>query len=451
MNSRFFFCIFVAALQTAFCATWTLDTQIGADFQTYIANTGEDFFPTAMAANGATTLYVAISFINVNADHISQILKWTPASGWTFVSNSDIWGTVNSMHYDAGNLYIGGEFTEVGGIEALNAARFNLSGGSWSAAANNLKVNGTVLTAKAASWGLSTRTYFYVGGQFTTVGQSTSCHNIARGYLNGTNWIWETMNGGVGGSLDVVRTFDVDRTYSYDQFVGYRHRVYVGGNFLTVGSSQAATNLALWTEDVATWNGLANGSGIDFASQDPFQNCAFRTYPNSAHVWSLAVAYNSSGPVYIGGGFNKLGSLKYPTDFSDPLIDCQYYAPINLAKISGSTLGVWDSKNSWSYSPSEQEGGHGGDVWSVAAASANIFLVGGDGIITTTAGAVPTGFESTVPAFHVTNTGTWNAIESATSGSPASTSYEQVCVGGTTAAFFIVRDGNGPSIRRYHQ
>lgn len=78
-------------------------------------------------------------------------------------------------------LYVGGAwFTSAGGVPANNIARWN--GATWSALTSGIGPPGSSVTALAVS---ASPNYLYVGGQFSTAG-GLNANNIAR--WNGTSW-----------------------------------------------------------------------------------------------------------------------------------------------------------------------------------------------------------------------------------------------------------------------
>jgi hypothetical protein len=165
-------------------------------------------------------------------------------------------GTVYAAVVDAsGNLYIGGDFTEAGGMAAKYIAKWN--GSAWSALGSGMN---NVVRALAVSG-----TDLYAGGDFTTAG-GKSANYIAK--WNGS--AWSALGSGIGGLFCYVLALAVSGT-----------DLYVGGNFTTAGGS-AAKYIAKWNG--SAWSAL--GSGM------------------KSYVNALAV---SGGNLYAGGGFTEAG------------------------------------------------------------------------------------------------------------------------------------------------
>ena len=429
-------------------AVWTLETQIGTDFETFAYNDNwPQQIPTAIVAVSATNCYLATYWEDSGANY-SQILKWTSAGGWSIVPNSFVsHGVINTMSYysdsNTNYLFIGGrDFTSLGtnAVSAQNLGRLNLTTGQWTGSANGF-YSGEVKVIKAKRWGdyptSTPRCYVYVLGPASVGGNS--CNQIARTYFNGSSWVWDTMNGGITGGSHGAWTMDVDEWYGYDENQSaYTHKVYVGGDFTHAGSL-TATNIAAWSDYYSEgWSRYVSGNGVGYQIRDYNNNCEWRTLQVDGKVNALAV---SGSTVYLGGTFNRVGTSGY-TQSGSPY--CDWLSPIGLAKITSYfTLGFWNSsapKSAWT-----DENGLGVEIRSIATSGSDTFIACGQGIILKDGGNIPTGSEPRVNAYRVNGT-TWETIQS-----NADIEYLQVSAAGT-AAFFIVGDENsfnGFSIRRY--
>jgi hypothetical protein len=155
-----------------------------------------------------------------------------------------------------GNIYIGGNFTQAGGIAANHIAKWD--GISWSSLGNG--VNGLVVFAIAISGN-----DVYVGGDFTTAGE-ISANRIAK--WDGSNW----SALGTGFNTQYVRTIAIKG-----------NDLYAGGFFTQAGGIQV-NNIAKW--DGTSWSAL--GSGTDYV------------------VNALTIKGND---VYIGGQFSTAGGV----------------------------------------------------------------------------------------------------------------------------------------------
>ena len=249
-----------------------------------------------IALNGSD-LYVGGTFTNAGGVTASNIARWNGTS-WSAVGsgmNNSVW-TIAS---DGVNVYAGGSFTSAGGVSANYIAKWN--GASWSALGSGL--NNPVTAIAVGSDGI------YVGGSFTSAG-GANANYIAR--WDGANW-WPVGSGTTNG---------VDNSVSALAISGAT--VYVGGSFANAGGS-AASMVAKWEGN--SWSKL--GSGIQGSS-----------------VNALAVA---GGRLYAGGTFTTAGG-------------------INVTNVAGWDGNSWTALGSGAYSM--------GSV-SVLAAWGNDLYVGG--------------------------------------------------------------------------
>ena len=189
---------------------------------------------------------------------------------WVSISSSPLTGgagtaTINSVDVAPnGNVYVTGDFTNIGGVAANYIAYWN--GTTWNALGTGLNSNG--LTVRVAPNG-----DVYVGGGFTTAG-GVSCVRIAR--WDGLQW---RRVGQFGGLNDLVQAIEINKDGS---------TIYVGGDFTDQNGFAASALLAVASYNTATGLFSAMGSGLNQT------------------VYSLALA--DSGVLYAGGNFTASGS-----------------------------------------------------------------------------------------------------------------------------------------------
>ncbi|MEM7030609.1 MAG: Ig-like domain-containing protein [Chloroflexota bacterium] len=182
-------------------------------------------------------------------------------------------GDVNALATLGTDLYIGGLFNHVGGIPAVNLAKWD--GNSWHAIGD---VDGDIWTMATLGSDL------YIGGEFTTVA-NIAASNIAR-YDTLTDQ-WFPLNSGING----------EAVYSLAAGHG---GIYAGGFFSAAGNLEAS-NLAFW-----------NGSSWELlGSQDV--NFTPHLFPKRT-VRALEV---HGDHVYIGG---KIANVRY---------NAVLYTPVN--------------------------------------------------------------------------------------------------------------------------
>ena len=170
-------------------------------------------------------------------------------------------GTVFALAADGqGNLYVGGEFTEAGGLPAKNIARWN---NGWSPLGEG--INGPVNALAIDSNGT-----VYAGGSFTNAG-SVIAANIAA--WNGS--AWSPLGSGTTAPVKALA-------------VGPGGLLYAGGHFLFAGGN-LVNSIARWNGNV--WSGLV--FGLDTGTNGSV----------------LAMAFDGSGALYAGGLFTNAGGV----------------------------------------------------------------------------------------------------------------------------------------------
>jgi len=221
---------------------------------------------TTIAISG-TDVYVGGSFTNAGGvPGANRIARWDGAQ-WHAVGGanaiSGIFPSVNTIAISSTDVYVGGSFTNAGGVPGANSiARWD--GAQWHAVGGANAINASV-NAIAISG-----TDVLVGGDFTDAGGNPNADRIAR--WDGTNW--NALGTGISG-FGVVTTIAISGT-----------EVFVGGNFTDAGGNPNADDIARW--DGTTWSGLLSGTvGI-----------------NGPFVSTIAI---SGTEVFVGGDFTDAG------------------------------------------------------------------------------------------------------------------------------------------------
>src|SRR2546425_2651451 len=172
--------------------------------------------------------------------------------------------TVNALAVYKGQLYVGGNFTNSGGIGANYIAKWD--GTSWSLVGPASTLTGSVFALAAYKGEL------YVGGFFFNAGFDGITDKIAK--WDGTSWsaVGNTsLNGDVDG------------------FAVYCGELYVGGAFNTAASITGADRIAKW--DGTNWSIVGGASAL------------------TQTVWALAPY---KGSLYVGGAFTDAGGARNP-------------------------------------------------------------------------------------------------------------------------------------------
>ena len=186
--------------------------------------------------------------------------NWSALSSGLHLAESSCCPDVNALAVLGSDLFAAGYFTMAGGIPANNIAKWN--GSSWSALGAGVWGSVSALAVSGSD--------LYVGGSFTTAG-GVAATNIAK--WNGSSW--SALGAGIGVGEPSWAGVIALAVSGND--------LYVGGNFITAGDSQAS-NIAKW--DGNSWSAL--GSGLN------------------GFVWALAV---SGSDVYAGGRFTNAGGV----------------------------------------------------------------------------------------------------------------------------------------------
>ncbi len=300
-------------------AKWTLG---GADDSAWSAlGSGVDAGVHVLAAND-TDLYVGGSFTSAGGTaERNRIAKWTLGgaddSAWSALGTGTS-GTVNALAVTSTDLYIGGNFSTVGGVGARSGvAKWALGGvndSAWSALGSG--VGGTYALAVSGA-------NLYVGGEFTIAGGARDRNRIAKWALGGTNdTAWSSVGSGVnriqfnalavsgadlyaGGAFFIAGEINVRHLVKWDGSVwsplgsGVNGMVsaltvrgtnlYVGGEFTEAGGVSGRNHVAKWmiggVNDEA-WSALGSGVGDK--------------------VHALATTETD---LYVGGAFTEAGGV----------------------------------------------------------------------------------------------------------------------------------------------
>ena len=173
-----------------------------------------------------------------NAITLNRFAMWDGSwHAFVYSGNTGVNSYVNTMATDGTDLYVGGYFTDAGGIAAADRiAKWTVSTSTWSALGNGLNnyVNTIVLSGSDV----------YVGGGFTKTGDNVTTLNYIAKY-NGS-WNALTYNGNTGVNSVVNAIAVVDATH-----------VYVGGFFTLAGGVTNTNYIAKWNG--SSWSALGTG------------------------------------------------------------------------------------------------------------------------------------------------------------------------------------------------
>ncbi len=245
-----------------------------ANWITTGSSPGADSYVYATVVDDAGKLYIGGAFTNVGNVVANHIAQWD-GSSWSPLGSglNGVYPFVFALAVSGSDVYAGGNFTTAGGRPANNIAKWD--GGNWSALGSGLDSWMFALAVSGSD--------VYAGGRFNTAGGNAAT-NIAK--WNGSNW--SALGSGIG-----PPAADPDYGGVVNALVVSGSDVYAGGWFSTAGGSPA-NNIAKW--DGSCWSAL--GSGL--VGSDPFGSGS----PIEPFVSALAV---SGGDVYAVGEFFTAG------------------------------------------------------------------------------------------------------------------------------------------------
>jgi hypothetical protein len=303
----------------------------------------------ALAFDGSA-FYVGGAFTDVGGVAANNIAKWDGA-GWSTVgsgANNGVDGTVLAIAVISGKIYVGGSFTMAGEISASNIAKWD--GSSWSALGSG--VSGGDVRAIVGSG-----SDVYVGGVFTTAG-GLSANYVAK--WNGS--AWSTLGSGGANGLN-------GPAYA---MTSKDSLLYIGGSFTMAGGA-SANNIIAWNTANETWATL--GSGVTLGAVNALQL-------NGANLFVGGTFTTAGGQsakkiaLWNGSAWSALGDGIGSGDVNTlALIGNDLYAAGSFAtagSVSAANIAKWNGSE-WSALGS---GIAGGIVFASAATTDNLYLGG---------------------------------------------------------------------------
>jgi len=216
-------------------------------------------------------LFAGGSFTSAGGAAANFIAKWD-GSVWAATGGPSDIGVNGSVFAlvvfddDTGPaLYLGGQFTQAGGIPASRIARWN--GSAWSSLGLGLGFNCRALTVFDDGLGSA----LYAAGSFLEAGGSPA-NRIAR--WDGS--AWSPLGDGVSSGISAMSVYDD----------GSGPALYVGGSFSTAGDVEAV-RIARW--DGVTWSALNND-------------------PNDTVDTITVTDHDGDEHIYVGGSFTAIGN-----------------------------------------------------------------------------------------------------------------------------------------------
>jgi hypothetical protein len=184
--------------------------------------------PVNTIAISGTNVYVGGAFTNAGGvPGANNIARWNSAnSTWNRLGAANaISGLVFAIAISGTDVYVGGGFTNAGGMPgANNIARWNSASNTWNLVGAANAVNSTVQAIKVSGSDV------YIGGDFTNAGGNSAADYLVR--WDGAQWT--ALVSGTAGVFGPV----------YALAVPSSDDVYAGGNFLNTGNNPFADYIA---------------------------------------------------------------------------------------------------------------------------------------------------------------------------------------------------------------
>lgn len=233
----------------------------------------------------SNNLYLGGTFQTVNNTS-------TPSAGiGVYDTSNNIWSTalgnvtggtsrVRAILKVGDNVFVGGNFTNIGGTPMNSIAKWDTSNNVWSALVGGLSGVGSGDGCRALG---TDGTYLYVGGSFTDASGVANTANFARYDISNNIWGSITTSGQLDGQCNTIAVTPTD--------------VYIGGQFTLVNGVTGTQRIARYDLALSTWFPLVTG--------------IFNLSCN-------AIAIDAVSNLYAGGSFTLVGtqSIEYITYYS---------------------------------------------------------------------------------------------------------------------------------------
>ncbi|RZK27623.1 MAG: T9SS type A sorting domain-containing protein, partial [Hymenobacter sp.] len=244
---------------------------------------------TALATASNGDVYAGGYFTQAGGVAAYGVAKWN-GTVWstlgigTVIGNTSSSGIISLAVASNGDVYAGGNFTQIGGVAANNIARWN--GTSWSSLGTGVSGGTGGAMATVYSLAIAANGTVYAGGNFTQAG------GVAVSYIaqwSGT--AWSPLGAGLNASANSYTSG------ANALAVASNGDVYAGGTFTQAGGV-AAKGVAKWNG--AVWSSLGTGAtnGVTYVA-------SYGTFDGV--VSALKIAAN--GDIYLAGSFTHAGGI----------------------------------------------------------------------------------------------------------------------------------------------
>mgnify|MGYP002682125159 CR=1 FL=1 len=243
----------------------------GSSYVNPLAGVNGEVWDIKEAPNG--DIYICGNFTSAGGvTGTYKIARWSKANqawqGLGVTSANSIINIIWCMAFDAaGNLYVGGEFANIGGVTNVNCiAKYNISIGNWTKLGSGIQYSAD---KEVRSIEISPEVTIFIGGYFDAAGGSTNSKNIS--YYNGSNWA--PLSTGLNNTVRALR-FTPDG------------RLLIGGTFTNADGTNG--------DYICWWNGSSFKSFTDLGATE-INNIV------------KSIDINPNGTIIIGGDFTNAG------------------------------------------------------------------------------------------------------------------------------------------------
>ncbi len=355
----------------------------------------------SILVNGSD-VFIGGAFTDAGGVAANNIVDYNSSTGqWSTLGSGTSNGVdnqVNCMLYFGGNLYVAGDFANAGGNAASFIAKWNPGTSTWSALGAG--VDNTVITMAVYN------SQLYAGGSFLNAGGSPANYIAS---WNGTNW-------------STVGTSATDLNGPVNAIAPYANGIYLGGGFTTAGTS-TVNGMTRW--DGTSWHAVGPGvngsvssllwSGSELYVLGYFTAAGLitvnyiATVDTLTNVWSQLGTGTTVGTNFYVSGGDLVNGVLYTAGYFT------IAGGVNAFGIAAWNGTTWASLGGTTNVP-------GGNVFALAINGSTIYVGGRF----QTAGPV---LANNIASYN-TSTHSWAALGSATSNGVDNTVYAITVLGG---------------------